>query len=131
MTTPQKTTPQKTSKPNLVSRFFMALMGKRWAYESSDEVREVLAKNCFDALAERAEVHAEGAATLSDSYAFQPGLIDLHDELNDTWHYLTALKEQAQELGCTTLAAQLGAAADSTLDTLDNVATAAEGTAPR
>ncbi|WP_228983498.1 hypothetical protein [Streptomyces sp. DH12] len=125
------TTQQKTSKPNLMSRFFMALMGKSWAYESPDEVREVLAKNCFDALAERAEGHAEGAATLSDSYAFQPGLIDLHDELNDTWHYLTALTGRARELGCTALAAQLGAAADSTLDTLDNVATAAEGTVPR
>ncbi|MCX5278020.1 hypothetical protein [Streptomyces virginiae] len=119
---------QKTSRPNVVTRFLMALMGKSWAYESVEDVREVLAKNSFDAFPERVEVHAEGAATLTDAYAFQPGLIDLHADLHDVWHYLTAQKERARELGCATLAAQLGTAADSTRDALQDVATAAEGT---
>lgn len=116
--------------PNALTRWFMALLGKSWAYDSAEEVREVIAKKCFDSLPERAQTHSAGAAGLTDSYAFQPGLVDLHDELHDTWHYLVALKARARELGCASLAGHLEAAADSTRDVLEQVASAAEATVP-
>nr|AAX51320.1 unknown [Streptomyces sp. F11] len=116
--------------PNALTRFFMGLMGKSWAYDSAEDVREVIAKRSFDTLAERARTHTEGAAGLTDSFAFQPGLVDLHDELHDTWHYLVALKARAREMGHGTLAEHLDAAAESTRDTLVHVATAAEVTVP-
>jgi hypothetical protein len=116
--------------PNRLIRAFMRLMGKSWVYDSVDQVREVIAKQSFDSLQERAELHAEGAAGLTDSYAFQPGLVELHDELHDTWHYLTALGSRAREMGYAALAGNLIAAADSTREVLARVATAAEATVP-
>ncbi len=116
--------------PNRLTRFFMGLMGKSWAYESVETVREVLDKQCFDTLKERAETHAQGAADLSDSYAFQPGLIDLHNEMHDTWHYLTALATRAREIGCPALAGHLIAAKGSIVEVLGHVAVAAEATVP-
>lgn len=115
-------------KPNRLVTFLYGLVGMAHAYESAEEVREVIADNCFNTLAERAETHWEGANTLTDSLAFQPGLLDLHDELHDTWHYLTALKARARDLGYGTLTEHLDAAADSTRDVLQAVATAAENT---
>ncbi|MCX4707194.1 hypothetical protein [Streptomyces sp. NBC_01373] len=116
--------------PNALTRFLMGLMGKSWAYDSAEDVREVIAKNSFETLADRARTHSVGAASLTDSFAFQPGLIDLHDELHDTWHYLVALKGRAREMGYGALAEQLDAAAETTRDTLTHVATAAESTVP-
>ncbi|MFD3422659.1 hypothetical protein [Streptomyces decoyicus] len=116
--------------PNRLTRFFMSIIGKSWAYESADDIREILAKNNLNSQAERARVHTEGAARLTDSYAFQPGLIDLHDDLLNTWHYLVGLADQATWLGYDTLARDLGTAAESTRDTLETVATATEATIP-
>ncbi|GGP93486.1 hypothetical protein [Streptomyces melanogenes] len=117
-------------KPNRLVTFLYGLVGMAHAYDTADEVREVIADNCFNTLAERARTHGEGADRLSDSLAFQPGLLDLHDELHDTWHYLTALKARARDLGYGTLTENLDAAADSTRDVLQAVATAAENTVP-
>ncbi|MFD5428508.1 hypothetical protein [Streptomyces sp. NPDC127084] len=116
--------------PNILTKFFMSLMGKAWAYESAEEVREAISENSFNSLADRVRTHNEGAARLTDSLAFQPGLIDLHDELHDTWHYLVALKARARRMGYRTLAEHLDAAAETTRDTLVHVATAAEATVP-
>ncbi|WP_370424406.1 hypothetical protein AB8O64_37220 (plasmid) [Streptomyces sp. QH1-20] len=115
---------------NALTRWFMALLGKSWAYETVDQVREVIAKNSFDSLPERAQEHAKGAAGLTDSYAFQPGLVDLHDELHDTWIYLASLKGRARGMGYASLAGHLEAAADSTRDVMEQVASAAEATVP-
>ncbi|WP_331764878.1 hypothetical protein [Streptomyces sp. NBC_01238] len=115
-------------KPNRLVTFLYGLVGLSHAYESAEEVREVIADNCFNTLAERAETHWEGATNIADSLGFQPGLLDLHDELHDTWHYLTALKTRARDLGYGTLTEHLDAAADSTRDVLQAVATAAENT---
>ncbi|ASR00790.1 hypothetical protein [Streptomyces sp. 11-1-2] len=117
-------------KPNRLVTFLYGLVGMAHAYESAEEVREVIADNCFNTLADRAKNHWDGANTLTDSLAFQPGLLDLHDELHDTWHYLTALKARARDLGYGTLTEHLGSAADSTRDVLQAVATAAENTVP-
>ncbi|MEU9595046.1 hypothetical protein AB0D84_35730 [Streptomyces sp. NPDC048193] len=116
--------------PNALTRWFMALLGKSWAYESVDQVREAIAKNSFDSLPERAQAHAKGAAGLTDSYALQPGLIDLHDELVDVWHYLSALGSRADQLGNATLTDHLSDAANSVRDVLVHVADAAEATVP-
>ncbi|MFJ8676723.1 hypothetical protein [Streptomyces sp. NPDC093589] len=113
---------------NKLTRFCMSLIGKSWAYESAEDIREVIAKNNLDSQAARSRTHTKGAARLTDSYAFQPGLIDLHNEMLDTLHYLVGLADQATWLGYDNLAWKLGAAADSTRDTLVTVATAAEAT---
>ncbi|WP_332759302.1 hypothetical protein [Streptomyces sp. MT206] len=117
-------------KPNRLLTFINGLLGWAWAYESAEEVREVIAEKCFNTLADRADTHTRGADKLTDSYAFQPGLVTLHDELHDTWHYLVALKARARSLGYGTLAEHLDEAADSTRDILQAVATAAESTIP-
>ncbi|MFI1472373.1 hypothetical protein [Streptomyces wuyuanensis] len=117
-------------KPNRFLTFLNALFGWAWAYETAEEVREVIAERCFTTLANRADTHDKGAAKLTDSLAFQPGLVALHDELHDTWHYLVALKARARVLGYGTLAEHLDDAADSTRDVLQAVATAAESTIP-
>ncbi|TJZ41202.1 hypothetical protein FCH28_37585 [Streptomyces piniterrae] len=116
--------------PNIFSRFFLTLTGKGWAYDSVEEVREVIAKNTFETLAERARTHTKGAAGLSSSLDFQPGLVDLHDELHDVWSYLVGLADRATELGHESLAAHLADAAESTCNTLVHVAMAAEVTVP-
>lgn len=116
--------------PNALTRFFMGLMGKVWTYDSADDVREVIAKTAFGSLPERAQAHAKGAAGLTDSYALQPGLIDLHDELHDVWHYLSALGDRANQLGNATLTDDLFDAANSVRHVLEHVADAAEATVP-
>jgi hypothetical protein len=108
----------------------MSLLGKTWAYESPEQVREVIAKNSFNSLQGRARSHQAAAERLKDSYAFQPGLIDLHDELNDTWHYLTALAEQARQTGYVPLANDLTSAAAYVRVAVTDVARAAEATVP-
>lgn len=118
------------NKPNRLVTFLYGLIGIGYAYDTADEVREAIADNCFTTLADRARNHSDGADRLTDSLAFQPGLLDLHDELHDTWHYLTALKARARDLGYDTLTEHLDAAADSTRDVLQAVATAAENTIP-
>lgn len=116
--------------PNALTRFFMGLIGKKWAYESVEQVREVIAKNAFDSLPDRAQAHVKSAAGLSDFYAFQPGLIDLHDELHEVWHYLSALGDRASYLGNATLTDDLFDAANSVRHVLEHVADAAESTVP-
>lgn len=117
-------------KPNRLLTLINGLFGWAWAYESAEEVREVIAENSFGTLADRVAAHTRGADKLTDSFAFQPGLITLHDELHDTWHYLTALKARAHQLGYGRLTKDLGDAADSTREVLQAVATAAENTIP-
>ncbi|MGI5444122.1 hypothetical protein ACQEV4_44305 [Streptomyces shenzhenensis] len=116
--------------PNAVSRFFMGLIGKTWAHDSAEGVREAIAKKSFDTLEEKVRTHTQGAARLTDSFAFQPGLVDLHEDLHDAWHYLVAIRSRAREMGYGTLAEHLDAAAETTAATLAIVATAAEATVP-
>ncbi|MFI1890432.1 hypothetical protein [Streptomyces jumonjinensis] len=118
------------NKPNRLMTFLYALVGKSYVHESVDQVREAIASKCFSTLADRAEGHARGADSLTDLYAFQPGLLDLHDELHDTWHYLTALKARAAGLGCASLTDRLEDAANATSEVLKHVAEAAEATVP-
>ncbi|MEU6331509.1 hypothetical protein ABZ851_30160 [Streptomyces sp. NPDC047049] len=116
--------------PNSIARFFMGLMGRSWVYESVEDIREVIAKNHVNSQDKRARTHTEGAARLTDAPAFQPGLIDLHDELHETWSYLVGLADRAIELGHETLGSTLAVAATTTRHTLGHVATAAEATVP-
>jgi hypothetical protein len=115
--------------PNAISRFFMGLIGKTWVHDSADGVREALSQNAFNKVRGRAACHAAGAEKLTDSYAFQPGLIDLHDELHDTYFYLDALSFHAHCLGNSDLAEHLAQAARATCRVLKTVADAAEATA--
>lgn len=114
--------------PNVLTRALMRLRGRSVAYDSVDQVREVLARRSLDTLTAGARVHTEGAAGLTDSLAFQPGLIDLHDELNDTWQYLASLADRATELGYESLSVDLAAAADDIINVLHCVGVAAETT---
>ncbi|MGW2110693.1 hypothetical protein [Streptomyces sp. NPDC001948] len=116
--------------PNAIARIFMRLMGKSWAYESVEDVREVIAENSYNAFAERARTHARGAARLNDFYAFQPGLVAFHDDMHDGWHYLTALKARADALGCASLTDSLEDAATAMAVVLQDIAEAAEATVP-
>ncbi|MYX18444.1 hypothetical protein GTY67_34410 [Streptomyces sp. SID8374] len=118
------------NKPSRLKSFFFGLIGQAYVCESAEEVREAITESAFTASPGRVQAHARGAGGLSDSLAFQPGLLDLHDDLHDAWHYLTALKARARDLGNGALVDHLGAAADSTRDVLQAVAAAAENTVP-
>ncbi|MGW0955381.1 hypothetical protein [Streptomyces sp. NPDC002545] len=117
-------------KPNRLVTFLLSLIGQSWAYDTVDEVQEVIGKSAFDNYERRVATHRRGAARLTDSLAFQPGLVALHDELNDTWHYLMALQHRARNLGHPALADSLKCAADSTVDVMAEVDQAAERTVP-
>ncbi|MFE6691940.1 hypothetical protein ACFVFQ_36410 [Streptomyces sp. NPDC057743] len=117
-------------KPNRLMTFLLSLIGQSWAYDTVDEVEEVIGKNAFDNYERRLATHRKGAARITDSLGFQPGLVALHDELNDTWHYLTALQHRARDLGHHGLANSLKWAADDTVDVMTAVDEAAEKTVP-
>ncbi|MCX4682643.1 hypothetical protein OG413_46720 [Streptomyces sp. NBC_01433] len=118
-------------KPGRMKTFLLSLIGQSWAYDSVEDVAEVIGMNAFDAHEGRVATHRRGAASLTDALALQPGLVDLHDEMNDTWHYLTALKARADALGCASLADNLENAASGVRDVLQQVAGAAEATVPQ
>ncbi|MFJ3184402.1 hypothetical protein ACIPJN_39235 [Streptomyces sp. NPDC086796] len=113
---------------NKVVAFVYGLFGRSYVYESAEAVRGAIAKNSFAVLGQRIDAHTKGAATLTDSLAFQPGLLDLHGELHDTWHYLTALRGRAHDLGNDQLVQRLGQATDDIQAALLTVALAAEET---
>ncbi|MET8566104.1 hypothetical protein ABZV75_38160, partial [Streptomyces flaveolus] len=117
-------------KPNRLMTFLLSLVGQGWAYDTLDEVQEVIGKNAFDNYERRATTHRKGASVITDSLGFQPGLVALHDKLNDVWHYLSALGDRANQLGNATLTDDLFDAANSVRDVLVHVADAAEATVP-
>ncbi|OYP10050.1 hypothetical protein CFC35_41785 [Streptomyces sp. FBKL.4005] len=117
-------------KPNRLMTFLLSLVGQSWAYDTVDEVQEVIGKNAFDNYERRVTTHRKGAAGITDSLGFQPGLVDLHDELNDTWHYLMALQQRARDLGHLDLADSMMRAAENTVDVMTAVDQAAEQTVP-
>ncbi|MFI9588269.1 hypothetical protein ACIHCQ_42290 [Streptomyces sp. NPDC052236] len=115
---------------NRITTFIYGLFGRALVYESTEQLNEVLEKQAFDKNRSLAGHHFKEAAKLSDPYAFQPGLVDLHGELHHTWIYLSALEAQARRDGYDTLANHLVGAADNTLSTMRLVASAAEATIP-
>ncbi|MFH9203197.1 hypothetical protein ACH4KT_38055 [Streptomyces anulatus] len=118
-------------KPNRILNFLYGLVGLSYVHESVDEVREAIADNSVSAFTDRrTRIHTQGAAKLTDSLAFQPGLIGLHDEMNDVWQYLVALQVRADALGNATLTDDLEAAANSIGEVLRHVSNAAEATIP-
>ncbi|MGX1841168.1 hypothetical protein [Streptomyces diastaticus] len=117
-------------KPNRLMTFLLSLIGQSWAYDTVDEVQEAIGKNAFENYERRVTTHHKGAAGITDSLGFQPGLVALHDELNDTWHYLMALHQRARGLGHLDLADSMKRAAESTVDVMTAVDQAAEQTVP-
>ncbi|MEV5204943.1 hypothetical protein [Streptomyces sp. NPDC053720] len=122
---------QPNRKPNRVMTFLYRLVGIVWAYETVEEVRDVIAHNAFDSTVARVDSHTNVADKLTCSYDFQHGLIDLHDDMHDVWHYLMALGARADSLGNATLTDDLYDAAESMRHVLIHVADAAESTVPR
>ncbi|MET9366085.1 hypothetical protein ABZX93_35015 [Streptomyces sp. NPDC006632] len=117
-------------KPNRLVTFLFSLFGQAWVYDTTEEVAELIAKNSVDTYERSAQKHRQGAGRLTDSLAFQPGLVDLHDELHDTWHYLMALQQQARRLGHHDLADSMTRAAVSTDAVMEAVDQAAVRTVP-
>ncbi|MFC7987260.1 hypothetical protein [Streptomyces sp. NPDC057336] len=117
-------------KPNRLMTSLLSLIGVGWAYDTVDKVQEVIRKNASDNYERRVTTHRLGASIITDSLGFQPGLVDLHDDLNDTWHYLMALQQRARSLGHLDLADSIKQAAESTVDVMTAVDQAAEQTVP-
>lgn len=116
--------------PNRIKTFVFALFGRAWAYESPATLNEAIDQQAFEQNQTLPAVHAAGARKLDDPYAFQPGLVDLHGELHETWIYLNALEAEARRRGYATLANHLEASASSVIETTCWVAAAAEATIP-
>lgn len=118
-------------KPSRLVNFLYGLVGMSYVHESVDEVREAITDHSFSALTDRrTRIHTQGAAKLTDSLAFQPGLIDLHEEMHDVWQYLVALQVRSDALGNATLTDDLEAAANNIGEVLRHVSNAAEATIP-
>ncbi|MFF8506395.1 hypothetical protein ACF07L_38025 [Streptomyces anulatus] len=118
-------------KPSRIVNFLYRLVGMSYVHESVSEVREALAEHSVGTVAERwARIHAQGAEKLQHPLDFQPGLIDLHDEMHDMWRYLVALRNQASRGMSAHLADELEEAADFMGEVLHHVGLAAEATIP-
>jgi hypothetical protein len=115
-----------------VADFLARLSGKRRAYDTTEEVAQLLDYQNRRMRDDRLPVHLAGAASLADRLSFQPGLVDLRAETYDTALYLEALLTAARTSGYTTLAERLAEAAESAheLTALLSIATHATVPAP-
>ena len=114
----------------MLATFRARMQGKSSrAYPSRREVANLLRKQEHQD-GERRRHHDTGAALLDGPLNFQPGLLDLHDDLVDVLAYLEALEYRAM-VTCQprSLGAALAAAGDALGAAIKQVATAATETA--
>lgn len=115
--------------PNLLTDLIARLQGKAFAYDTTEEVADLL-RDQTHRLVDRFGKHVDGAVGLADELAFQPGLIDLRGEQLDSALYLQALEFAARRQGHQDLADRLRAAAVCARETASLVSIAAHATVP-
>lgn len=114
----------------------IATLRARWqgknsrAYPSRRKVADILLTQERQT-AGRERSHAAGAARLDGPLDFQPGLLDIHEDLLDTTAYLNTLAVHARSSGHRRMADALGFATATVARATDQVATAATETATR
>jgi hypothetical protein len=113
-----------------VTDFVARLRGKRWAYDTPEEVAELLEGQRESIRGERLPVHMNGAATLSSQLAYQPGLADLAGEAYESALYLEALLTTARAAGYDELADALQEAAAVQHEAVAVLAEATHATVP-
>lgn len=113
-----------------VTHILARLRGKRWAYDTTEEVAEFLQDQRDRIHDERLPVHMNGAAGLSSQLAYQPGLADLMGEAYESALYLEALLTTARTAGYEELADALQEAAAVQHEAVAVLAEATHATVP-
>lgn len=111
---------------NLLAR----LQGKRLAYDTPDQVADLLREQTHRIIDARRPLHQAGAASLASQLAYQPGLADLRAEAYESALYLDALYLAARAQGHPALAGRLQAAADGMKEAASLLALAVHATVP-
>jgi hypothetical protein len=113
-----------------VADILARLQGKSLAYDTPEEVAELLDDQHDRIHDGRLPSHLAGAARLSCQLAYQPGLVSLRGETYDSALYLEALLTAARSRGYTTLAEALEEAAVALHEATELLAAAVHATVP-
>ncbi|MFE7442385.1 hypothetical protein ACFU7X_18260 [Streptomyces chartreusis] len=116
--------------PTKLAALIARWQGKALAYETTEDVVQLLDDQAHQLLMERTQAHLAGAATLSGPLAFQPGLVDLRGEVCDGALYLEALATVAMSMGESTLADELTEACELAHELTARLAAATHATVP-
>lgn len=113
-----------------VSDFLARLQGKRAAYDTTDEVAELLDAQFERARDSRLPVHLQRTARLEERLAFQPGLVDARARTADLALYAEALITAARSAGHADLAESLDDVAEALHVAVSELAAATHATVP-
>ncbi|MET8859242.1 hypothetical protein [Streptomyces sp. NPDC004579] len=106
------------------------LTGKVGVHDSAEQLAAALDKQIDQVAKERVPEHLAGAASLSSTAAYQPGLIDLRGDAYDMAAYLDALTTAAATLGDADLVDALVEAGEIAHELVARLAVAAHATIP-
>ncbi|MFE3994977.1 hypothetical protein ACFXPW_25270 [Streptomyces goshikiensis] len=113
-----------------VSDFLARLQGKRPAYDTTDEVAELLDAQYGRILDTRLPLHLRRTAHIEELLGFQPGLVDARAKTADLALYTEALITAASAGGHSDLAERLVEAAEALHTAASELAAATHATAP-
>lgn len=113
-----------------VSDFLARLQGKRAAYDTTDEVAELLDAQFERVRDSRLPVHLQRTAHLEERLSFQPGLVDARARTADLALYAEALITAARSAGHADLAERLDDVAEALHGAVSELAAATHATVP-
>ncbi|MFD4481556.1 hypothetical protein ACFWPU_36350 [Streptomyces sp. NPDC058471] len=113
-----------------VSDFLARLQGKRAAYDTTDEVVQLLDEQYGKVRDARLPVHLQRAAHLEQLLSFQPGLVDARAKAADLALYADALVTAARSNGHDELAERLVDVVESLHGAVAELAAATHATVP-
>ncbi|MBC2869835.1 hypothetical protein [Streptomyces mexicanus] len=116
--------------PSKLTALAARILGKTWAYESTEELAAALDRQVEQLRDETMPEHLAGAASLTSAPAYQPGLIDLRGDIYDAAVYLDALTTSATALGDADLVEALREAGEAAHELVALLAAAAHATIP-
>ncbi|WP_069874498.1 hypothetical protein [Streptomyces malaysiensis] len=122
--------PNRISKPNPISKFFLSLIGKAWAHDSRQGLNQELDKHAARMNDETWAKYIAGAGRLDSALAFQPGLVTEHINIHDSLLYTRALMCAAFDKGYHQLGEELARADDALTAAMQYLADAADATIP-
>ncbi|MEU8538075.1 hypothetical protein [Streptomyces parvulus] len=113
-----------------VSDFLARLQGKRAAYDTTDEVVQLLDEQYARVRDTRLPLHLQRAAHLEQLLSFQPGLVDARGQAADLALHTEALITAARSNGHEELAERLVDAAEALNEAVSHLAAATHETVP-
>ncbi|MEU9777103.1 hypothetical protein [Streptomyces sp. NPDC047968] len=106
------------------------LQGKKRAYDTTEEVVELLDEQAARVHDERLPAHLRGVTAITERLGYQPGLLALRGETYDSALYLEALVTNARSQGLDDLAEDLAELAELMHEATGKLARAVHATIP-